>query len=211
MPWQREKGTLTSSSFPLTPCLGSTWHTVINKSLEDKSERYSGPWPSLVALVVKNTTANARYTADSGSIPGSVRSPGVGNGKPLQPSCLENPMDRGAWWASVHGIAQSWRRLKQLSMEEWWFGSMEFFKTAHIIDGGSVVKRASQMVAMAKNPRLPSRRHKRCRFDLWVGKIPWRRAGQLILVFWPGESHGQRTLVGYSPQGRKESDTTEAT
>ena len=48
-------------------------------------------------------------------------------------------------------------------------------------------------------------------FDPWVGKIPWRRAWQPTPVFLPGESHGQRSLVGYSPQGRKESDMTEGT
>ena len=47
------------------------------------------------------------------------------------------------------------------------------------------------------------------RFNPWVGKIPWRRKWQPIPVFLPGESHGQRSLVGYSPQGRKESDMTE--
>jgi len=46
-------------------------------------------------------------------------------------------------------------------------------------------------------------------FDPWVGKIPWRRKWQPTPVFVPGESHGQRSLVGYSPRGRKESDTTE--
>ena len=45
--------------------------------------------------------------------------------------------------------------------------------------------------------------------DPWVGKIPWRRKWQPILVFLPGESHGGRSLVGYSPWGRKESDTTD--
>ena len=53
------------------------------------------------------------------------------------------------------------------------------------------------------------RRHKRCRFNPWVGKIPWRRKWQPTPVFLPGESHGQRSLVGYSPPGHKESDTTE--
>ena len=53
--------------------------------------------------VVKNLPANAGDTGDVGSIPGSGRSPGVGNDNPLQYSCLENPMDRGAWWATVHG------------------------------------------------------------------------------------------------------------
>ena len=59
---------------------------------------------SQVALVVKNTPANA---GDSGSIPGSGRPSGEGNGKPLQYSCLESLMDRGAWWATVHGIIES--------------------------------------------------------------------------------------------------------
>ena len=47
-------------------------------------------------------------TGDLGSIPGLGRSSGEGNGDPLQYSCLENSMDRGAWWAIVHGVAQSW-------------------------------------------------------------------------------------------------------
>ena len=55
--------------------------------------------------VVKTTPLNA---GDSGSIPRSGRSPGVGNGNPVQYSHLENPMDRGAWWAIVPGVAKSW-------------------------------------------------------------------------------------------------------
>ena len=55
------------------------------------------------------------------------------------------------------------------------------------------------------------RRHKTGRFDSWVGKIPWRRASQPTPVFLPGESQGQRSLVGYSPWGSTESDTTEVT
>ena len=55
------------------------------------------------------------------------------------------------------------------------------------------------------------RRHKRYRFDPWVRKIPWRRAWQSTPVFLPGESQRQRSLMGYSPQGHKESDTTEVT
>ena len=53
------------------------------------------------------------------------------------------------------------------------------------------------------------RRHKRHRFNPWVGKIPWRRAGQPTPEFLPGKSHGQRSLAGYGPWGHKESDTTE--
>ena len=53
------------------------------------------------------------------------------------------------------------------------------------------------------------RRHKSCRFDPWVGKIPWRRKWQPTPVFLPEEFHGRRSLVGYSPRGRKESDRIE--
>ena len=67
-----------------------------------------------VALVVKNLSANAGDLSDTGSIPGSGRSPGEGNGNPLQYSCLENPMDREAWWATVHGAAKSQTQLKRL-------------------------------------------------------------------------------------------------
>ena len=61
--------------------------------------------------VVKNPPANARDTGDVGSIPGSGGSPGEGNGNPLQCSRLENPMDRGAWWPTVQGVAKSWTQL----------------------------------------------------------------------------------------------------
>ena len=84
---------------------------------------------------------------------------GEGNGNPLQCSCLENPMDRGAWWATVHGVAQSQTRLS------------DFTFTFHF-------------------------HH-------------WRRKWQPTPVFLPGESYGRRSLVGYSPWSRKESDTTE--
>ena len=57
--------------------------------------------------MVKNLPANAGDLRDIGLIPGSRRSPGEGNGNPLQYSCLENPMDRGAWQATDHGVAES--------------------------------------------------------------------------------------------------------
>ena len=57
--------------------------------------------------MVKNPPANAGDTGDLGSIPGSGRSPGIGNSNPLQYSCLENPMDRGVWRATVHRVAES--------------------------------------------------------------------------------------------------------
>ena len=61
--------------------------------------------------VVKNPAANAGDTRDTGSIPGSRRSPGGGHGNPLQYPCLENPMDRGAWRATVHGVTGSQTQL----------------------------------------------------------------------------------------------------
>ena len=66
----------------------------------------------MVAQMVKNLPANA---GDLGSIRGSGRSPGGGNGNPLQCSCLENPRDGGAWWATVHGVAKSWTRLSDFT------------------------------------------------------------------------------------------------
>ena len=59
--------------------------------------------------------ASARNAGDLGSIPGSGRSPGEGNGNPLQYSCLENPMDGGAWWAAVHGVAKCRTRLSDFT------------------------------------------------------------------------------------------------
>ena len=63
-------------------------------------------------LVVKNPPASAGDVRYLGSIPGLGRSPGGGHGNPLQYSCLENPMDRGAWRVTVHGVAESQTRLK---------------------------------------------------------------------------------------------------
>ena len=72
-------------------------------------------WASQVAVVVKNLPVNAGDVGDKVSIPGSGRSPGGGNDNPLQYSCLESPMDRGSWWATVHRVAKSRTRLKWLS------------------------------------------------------------------------------------------------
>ena len=63
---------------------------------------------SHVVILVKNLSHNAGDIKDVGLIPGSGRSPGEENDNPLQYSCLENPMDRGAWQAIVHGVAKDW-------------------------------------------------------------------------------------------------------
>ena len=65
--------------------------------------------------------------------------------------------------------------------------------------------------ASGKEPACQCRRHKRRGFDPWVGSIPWKRAWQPTPLFLPGESHGERGLVGYSPYGCSVSDVTEAT
>ena len=69
---------------------------------------YEGKGASQVALVLKNPPANAGDARDVTSIPGLGRSPGIGNGNPLQYSCLGNPIDRGDWGAIVHGVTRIW-------------------------------------------------------------------------------------------------------
>ena len=86
---------------------------------------------------------------------------------------------QGFCWAAVYGVTQSQTSLTWLSSSS---HSMGF-------PGG----------ASGKEPTCQCRRLKRCGFDPWVGKILWRRKGQPISVFLPGESHGQRSLAGYSP------------
>ena len=73
-------------------------------------------WASQVALLVKSLFANAGDARDSGSSPlgGSLEE---GHGSPLQASCLENPMERGAWQAIVHRVTKSWTQPKRLSMQ----------------------------------------------------------------------------------------------
>ena len=85
----------------------------------------------------QNLPANARDIGDPGSIPGSGRSPGGGNGSPLQYSCLENPMDRGAWWAAVYGADLS---------------SILSFHVMSLASEVSLLFRASQVALVVKNP-----------------------------------------------------------
>ena len=71
-----------------------------------------------IVLVVKNLPSNAGDVRDLGLIPGSGKSPGEGHSNPLQYSCLENPMDRGAWRVMVHRVTKSRTRLKRVSTDE---------------------------------------------------------------------------------------------
>ena len=74
----------------------------------------------LVVLIVNNPRANAGVR-DAGSIPGSGRSPGGVHDNPVQYPCLENPMDRGVWWATFHSVAENWTQLECLSMHAPYF------------------------------------------------------------------------------------------
>ena len=76
--------------------------------------------------VVNNLACNAGDTVDAGPDPGLARSPGGGDGNSLQYSYLENPMDWGAWWATVHGVAKSWTCLKWLSTHSRALGGGEY-------------------------------------------------------------------------------------
>ena len=72
-------------------------------------------------------------------------------------------------------------------------------------------KVGASQVALVINSQPANAGDKRCRFDPWIRKIPWKREWKPTLRFLPGESHGQRSLAGYSPQSLKELDTTEVT
>ena len=147
----------------------------------------------------KEAFCNAR---DLGLIFGSGRSLAEGNGHPLQCSCLENPMDRGAWRATVHGVAESdmteqltviWDQHPTFSHppvhREW----QELYHRQDSQDPGLPGG------AGGREPACQYRRHKRRGSNPCVGKTPWRRAWHPTPVFLPGESHGQRSLEAYSP------------
>ena len=109
----------------------------------------------------------------------SLSCTGEGNGNPLQYSCLENPRDRepgGLPSMGSHRVRHDWSDLA---------AAAAFFYKG--FPAGTSVK----------NPLCQYRSCKRCGFDLWVGKIPWRRAWKPIPVFLPRESHRQRSLAGY--------------
>ena len=101
-------------------------------------------------LMVRNSFASAGDVRDAGLIPGSRRSPGGGHGNPFQYSFLEDPMDRGAWWARVHRVTQSWIRLKRLSMD----ACMSDLWMSKIIDSWMVYILRAEDLKKKKKKRL---------------------------------------------------------
>ena len=130
-----------------------------------------------MVLVIKNPPTNAGDLRDTGSFPGWGRSPAQGHGNALQYSCLENPVDRGAWPAMVHRVAKSRTQLKQLSTGQ---------HTPRTVSGLPWWLRQQRICVQCR----------RLRFSLWDGKIPWRRDWLTTPAFLPREFHGKRSLVG---------------
>ena len=145
---------------------------------------------------------SACNVGDPVSIPRSGRSPGEGNGNPLQYSCLENPMDRGAWQAAVHGVSKSWDTIEWLTLEK---AMAPHFSTL-----------AWKILWMEEPGGLQSMGSLRVRHD-WVTSrslftfMHWRRKWQPTPVFLPRESQGQGSMVGCRLWGCTEPDTTEVT
>ena len=141
-----------------------------------------------------DSKASVYNAGDLGLIPGSGRFPGEGNGNPLQCSCLENPMEGGAWQASaVHGVAKS----------RAWLSNFTFFPENY------EQIRKTKGCPGNLDSKESACKGRRPEFNPWVGKLPWRREWLPIPIFLPEESHGQKSLAGYSSQGHKESDMTE--
>ena len=165
--------------------VGKIAHTVVNPFISVLliNSVYHDEGASQVALEVKSSLSNAGDIKNAGSIPGSGRSCGGGHCNLLEHSCLEYPMDRGAWWAAVHRVTKSWTRLKQLTLY-----------------ACITMSRASLLTQVVNN--LPAMQ------ETWVQSLGWEdplEKGSLPTpVFWPGELQGL-----CSPWGCKESDTTE--
>ena len=122
-----------------------------------------------MVLVVKNLPANARGIRDMGSIPGWGRSPGEAHGNPSQYSCLENPMNRGAWWTTVYIVWNSHTWLKGLSMQAQIKFSILFFSDIghiHMFKGHVLV------VAILGNSGVSGRKAEDTE-TCWKGRYMW--------------------------------------
>ena len=154
-----------------------------------------------VALVVKNPPANVGDPRDLGSIPGSVRSPGGGHGNPLQHSCLENPMDRGAWWAVVHRIVKSRTWLKLLGAHTVFPAVMEMCELDH--EEGWAPKNRCFRIVLKRTIQSPLDGMKIKPVNS-KGNQPWLFIGKTAaeaLVLWPRDVKSQHS--GKDPDAEK--------
>ena len=141
------------------------------------------------------------WVGDLGLIPGLRRSPGGGHGNPVQCSCLENPhVQRSLAGCSPWGCKKS-DRTQCLSTH---FLSEASCGCPQLTPWDNAAQLLASLEAPSsggsgKEPTCQCARHKTLSLDPWVRKIPWRRKWQPTPVFLTGESHGQRSLVGYSP------------
>ena len=122
-------------------------------------------------FAISDSKEYACNVGDLALVPGSGRSPGEGNGNPLQCSLMENPHGQRSLESYSPWSPKSWMCL---------------------------TFRASHVTLVVKNPPANSGDIKRCEFDSWVEKMPWRREWQPTPVYLHGESYGQRNSVGYS-------------
>ena len=129
-----EFGAISPSGLNLTSSIWIVFKTVgLDHSVQRKCKAGSE----------RNETEATPTFRDLGSIPGLGRSPGEGNGNPFQDYCLENPMDRGAWQATVHGVAKSWTRLSNFTSLQGIISGRSFCKVLESIEnllGGKKVK-----------------------------------------------------------------------
>ena len=139
---------------------------------------------SLVVLVAKYSPANAGDIRDVGLIPGSGRSPGGGHDNPFQYSCLENPMDRGVRWATVHRVTEDPSLIQRSERS-----------AGEGIGYPLQYSWASLMTQLIKNPPAM--------WETWVQSLDWENPLE------KGKATHSSILAWRSPWGRKESDTTE--
>ena len=169
--------------------------------------------------MVKDLSVNAGDIREAGCISGLGRSPGEGNGNPLQYYGLKNTMDRGAWWTMVHRVTKSWPWVKWLRTHVCLCVCVCVCVCVYKSEKAMATHSSTlawQIPWMEEPGRLQSMGSLEVRHD-WATSLSlftsmyWRRKWQPTPVFLPGESQGQGSLVGSRLWGHTESDTTEAT
>ena len=145
---------------------------------------------SQVARGVKNPLASA---GDSGLIPASGGSPGGGSSNPLQDSCLENPVDIGAWWAAAHGVAES-GITEQLTQQHTYMSlyiHLCVYVDIYIYTQTCLHNMHHMYISSGVMLKNPPAMHEMLVFNPWVWKIPCSREWQPAPVFLSGKSHGR--------------------